>query len=219
MTILHSSDLVCFARLLRPGDDRLFPGILLAGPVVSGTTNVTGFVPLHTWQAKYTPSTASTSLAVNCTCLTPFLGNPQLHIPTCPTSSGSTVRESLLLSYNGHQFMNVAVAGVRTPRASTKPGKPSEQQGEEVTRTHTTVLLLRPLTLDVLRLPKFFTGSGLLQPPVRETLLSLPESKWQFNQWKKAIPLSGQYIDLIISDVRTANGRGVQILNTQGKTL
>ena len=49
---------------------------------------------------------------------------------------GSTVRVKLLLSETEHQFVNVAMAGVRSPRASPKQGEPSEQWGEEVTRIH-----------------------------------------------------------------------------------
>ena len=46
---------------------------------------------------------------------------------------GSTVRVRLFLSDNEHQFVNVAMAGVRSPRTSTKQGEASEQWGEEVT--------------------------------------------------------------------------------------
>jgi len=46
---------------------------------------------------------------------------------------GSTVRVRLLLPEGDHQFVNVGMAGVRTPRPSTKQGEPSEQWGEEVT--------------------------------------------------------------------------------------
>lgn len=45
---------------------------------------------------------------------------------------GSTVRVRLLLSDSEHQFVNVAMAGVRTPRTSTRQGEPAEQWGEEV---------------------------------------------------------------------------------------
>jgi endonuclease YncB( thermonuclease family) len=45
---------------------------------------------------------------------------------------GSTVRVRMLLSDNEHQFVNIAMAGVRAPRASTKQGEPAEQWGEEV---------------------------------------------------------------------------------------
>ncbi|KAF9648581.1 transcription factor [Thelephora ganbajun] len=68
---------------------------------------------------------------------------------------GSTVRVRLLLSEDEHQFVNVAMAGVRTPRASTKQGESSEQWSEEA---------------------KFFTESRLLQRHVSVTLLSIPQS-------------------------------------------
>ncbi|KAF9793381.1 transcription factor [Thelephora terrestris] len=67
---------------------------------------------------------------------------------------GSTVRVRLFLSDNEHQFVNVAMAGVRTPRASNKQGEPSEQWGEEA---------------------KYFTESRMLQRLVKVTLLSLPQ--------------------------------------------
>lgn len=49
---------------------------------------------------------------------------------------GSTVRVRLFLSDSEHQFVNVAMAGVRSPRAATKQGEPSEQWGEEVNRIY-----------------------------------------------------------------------------------
>lgn len=45
---------------------------------------------------------------------------------------GSNLRVRLLLPNNTHQFINICLAGVRCPRASTKQGEPSEQYGEEV---------------------------------------------------------------------------------------
>ncbi|KIK67322.1 hypothetical protein GYMLUDRAFT_37413 [Collybiopsis luxurians FD-317 M1] len=68
---------------------------------------------------------------------------------------GSTLRVRLLLPEGDHQFVNVALAGVRAARASTKQGEPSEPWGEEA---------------------KFFTESRLLHRPVRVQLLSLPTS-------------------------------------------
>ena len=59
---------------------------------------------------------------------------------------GSTVRVRLLLSEDEHQFVNVAMAGVKTPRTSAKQGEPSEQWGEEVTRIYAVVLCYRALT-------------------------------------------------------------------------
>ncbi|KAJ3849044.1 hypothetical protein EV368DRAFT_48091 [Lentinula lateritia] len=68
---------------------------------------------------------------------------------------GSTLRVRLLLPEGDHQLVNIALAGVRAARASTKQGEPSEPWGEEA---------------------KFFTESRLLQRPVRVQLLSLPTS-------------------------------------------
>jgi staphylococcal nuclease domain-containing protein 1 len=45
---------------------------------------------------------------------------------------GSTVRVRLLMPDGDHQFANIALAGVRSPRAASKQGETSEQWGEEV---------------------------------------------------------------------------------------
>ncbi|KAL5528449.1 hypothetical protein ACEPAF_7585 [Sanghuangporus sanghuang] len=66
---------------------------------------------------------------------------------------GSTVRARLLMPEGDHQFINVALAGVRSPRASGKQGETAEQWGDEA---------------------RFFTESRLLQRAVRVQLLSLP---------------------------------------------
>ncbi|KAJ4483316.1 hypothetical protein J3R30DRAFT_1762437 [Lentinula aciculospora] len=68
---------------------------------------------------------------------------------------GSTLRVRLLLPEGDHQLLNIALAGVRAARVSSKQGEPSEPWGEEA---------------------KFFTESRLLQRPVRVQLLSLPTS-------------------------------------------
>ncbi|KAG6879666.1 hypothetical protein C0992_013202 [Termitomyces sp. T32_za158] len=68
---------------------------------------------------------------------------------------GTTLRVRLLLPDGEHQIVNIALAGVRSPRASTKQGELSEPWGEEA---------------------KFFTESRLLQRPVRVIILSLPTS-------------------------------------------
>lgn len=47
---------------------------------------------------------------------------------------GSTLRVRLLLPEGDHQLVNIALAGVRAARASTKQGEPSEPWGEEVGR-------------------------------------------------------------------------------------
>ncbi|KAI0311712.1 hypothetical protein OF83DRAFT_1149705 [Amylostereum chailletii] len=66
---------------------------------------------------------------------------------------GTTFRVRLLLPEGDHQYINVALAGVRSARASSKQGEPSEQWGEEA---------------------KFFSESRLLQRAVKVQLLSLP---------------------------------------------
>lgn len=45
---------------------------------------------------------------------------------------GTTLRVRLLMPEGEHQIVNVALAGVRSPRTSSKQGEPSESWGEEV---------------------------------------------------------------------------------------
>ena len=45
---------------------------------------------------------------------------------------GTTLRVRLFLPDNVHQFANVALAGVRSAKASTKQGESAEPWGEEV---------------------------------------------------------------------------------------
>ncbi|ETW80350.1 hypothetical protein HETIRDRAFT_384869 [Heterobasidion irregulare TC 32-1] len=66
---------------------------------------------------------------------------------------GTTFRVRLMMPEGEHQFVNVALAGVRSARAASKQGEPSEQWGEEA---------------------KFFAESRLLQRAVKVQLLSLP---------------------------------------------
>ncbi|KAI0958387.1 hypothetical protein AcV7_004220 [Taiwanofungus camphoratus] len=66
---------------------------------------------------------------------------------------GSTLRVRLLMPDGEHQFINLALAGVRCARAASKQGEPSEPWGEEA---------------------RFFTESRILQRGVRVQLLSLP---------------------------------------------
>ncbi|KIY49308.1 transcription factor [Fistulina hepatica ATCC 64428] len=69
---------------------------------------------------------------------------------------GTTLRLRLLMPEGEHQFVNIALAGVRSPRISSKPGDaPTEQWGEEA---------------------KFFTESRLLNRSVRAVVLSLPNA-------------------------------------------
>ncbi|KAI0633336.1 transcription factor [Trametes polyzona] len=68
---------------------------------------------------------------------------------------GSTLRIRLILPDGDHQFVNIALAGVRCARVAAKPGETSEPWGEEA---------------------KFFTESRLLQRYVKVHLLSLPNA-------------------------------------------
>ncbi|GJE95916.1 nuclease domain-containing protein [Phanerochaete sordida] len=68
---------------------------------------------------------------------------------------GSTLRVRLLLPDGDHQFANITLAGVRSPRVASKPDETSEPYGEEA---------------------KFFTETRLLQRQVTVQLLSLPNA-------------------------------------------
>lgn len=61
---------------------------------------------------------------------------------------GSTLRVRLLMPDGEHQVVNIALAGVRSPRTSSKQGEPSETWGEEVRRVlhilGVVVLMSRP---------------------------------------------------------------------------
>ncbi len=45
---------------------------------------------------------------------------------------GSTVRVRLLMPDGDHQYANIALGGVRSPRLASKPGETSEDFAEEV---------------------------------------------------------------------------------------
>ncbi|KAG8965856.1 hypothetical protein FRC03_012884 [Tulasnella sp. 419] len=66
---------------------------------------------------------------------------------------GSTLRVRLLLSDELHQYITLAMAGIRSPKAAGREGEAAEPFGEEA---------------------KFFVESRLLQRHVTVTLLSLP---------------------------------------------
>ncbi|KAF8265794.1 transcription factor [Lactarius quietus] len=65
----------------------------------------------------------------------------------------TTLRVRLLMPEGEHQFVNVTLAGARSPRAASKQGETSEQWADEA---------------------KYFTESRLLQRAVKVQLLSLP---------------------------------------------
>ena len=45
---------------------------------------------------------------------------------------GSTLRIRLIMPDGDHQFVNIALAGVRCSRVASKPGEATEQWGDEV---------------------------------------------------------------------------------------
>lgn len=93
---------------------------------------------------------------------------------------GTTLRVRLLMPDGEHQMVNIALAGVRSARASTKQGEPSEPWGEEA---------------------KFFTESRLLQRPVKVQILSLPNSTatpFQTSTNATAPPTASIYIGTVI---------------------
>lgn len=49
---------------------------------------------------------------------------------------GTTLRVRLLIPDGDHQMVNIALAGVRSAKVSTKQGEPSEPWGEEVSCGH-----------------------------------------------------------------------------------
>ncbi|KAH9040966.1 transcription factor [Lactarius pseudohatsudake] len=66
---------------------------------------------------------------------------------------GTTLRVRLLMPEGEHQFVNITLAGARSPRAASKQGETSESWADEA---------------------KYFTESRLLQRAVKVQLLSLP---------------------------------------------
>lgn len=85
---------------------------------------------------------------------------------------GSTLRIRLLLPDGDHQFVNVTLAGVRSPRVASKPDETSELYGEEVSRSQD--YCHQALTRSFQA--KFFTETRLLQRQVSVQLLSLPNA-------------------------------------------
>lgn len=84
---------------------------------------------------------------------------------------GSTIRVRLFMPDGEHQLINVALAGVRCARISSKPDEVSEPWSEEV-RFPVCMPAARADSVQA----KFFTESRLLQRAVRVVTLSLPSS-------------------------------------------
>ncbi|KAF9566683.1 transcription factor [Agrocybe pediades] len=93
---------------------------------------------------------------------------------------GTTLRARLIMPDGDHQMVNIALAGVKSARASSKQGEPSEPWGEEA---------------------KFFTESRLLQRPVKVQILSLPTATatpFQTSANASAPPPASIYIGSVI---------------------
>lgn len=84
---------------------------------------------------------------------------------------GSTLRVRLFLPDGGHQLINIALAGVRCARTSSKPDESPEPWAEEVCSP----AYMPSARADPVQ-AKFFTESRLLQRAVRVVILSLPSS-------------------------------------------
>ncbi|KAF9529408.1 transcription factor [Crepidotus variabilis] len=93
---------------------------------------------------------------------------------------GTTVRVRLYMPDGDHQMANITLAGVKSPRASSKQGEISEPFGEEA---------------------KYFTESRLLQRPVRAQILSLPTATatpFQVNANAAAPPPASVFIGTVL---------------------
>ncbi|KAJ3516427.1 hypothetical protein NLJ89_g1138 [Agrocybe chaxingu] len=96
---------------------------------------------------------------------------------------GTTLRVRLFMPDGEHQMANITLAGVKSPRASTKQGESSEPWGEEA---------------------KFFTESRLLQRPVKVQILSLPNAAatpFQSSANATAPPPASIYIGTVMHPV------------------
>lgn len=76
---------------------------------------------------------------------------------------GSTLRVRLLMPEGEHQFVNIALAGVKSARAASKQGEPSEPWGEEVGILAYPVLfpLLNVLSIDSVMLLIYYRLNSL----------------------------------------------------------
>jgi hypothetical protein len=88
---------------------------------------------------------------------------------------GTTLRVRLFMPDGEHQFVNITLAGARSPRVASKHGETSEPYGDEVSCCRSLpnaagALILSPKPIEA----KYFTESRLLQRAVKVQLLSLP---------------------------------------------
>ena len=60
---------------------------------------------------------------------------------------GSTLRIRLIMPDGDHQFVNIALAGVRSSRVGSKPGETTEPWGEEVSSSREGYMLLLTFVL------------------------------------------------------------------------
>ena len=107
------------------------------------------------YDVELTPATIEGKLTTEYFCSNHLDWDPgsvvRYHRGDSRVSPGSAVRVRLFLSDDEreHQSVNVAMAGVRAPRVSTKQRELSEQLGEEVTRIYAIVFCYRVSTGDI----------------------------------------------------------------------
>ena len=88
---------------------------------------------------------------------------------------GTTLRVRLFMPDGEHQFVNITLAGARSPRVASKQGETSEPYGDEVSRYGFPTITPGALILSSKPIQaKYFTESRLLQRGVKVQLLSLP---------------------------------------------
>ena len=68
-----------------------------------------------------------------------FMSTPKLNVPFQPAlvesvRDGTTLRVRLFMPDGEHQFVNITLAGARSPRVASKQGETSEPSGDEVSR-------------------------------------------------------------------------------------
>ena len=78
---------------------------------------------------------------------------------------GTTLRVRLFMPDGEHQFVNISLAGARSPRAASKQGETSEPLGDDVSRygslanaSGTLTLLSKPSRRNILPNPVYFNA-------------------------------------------------------------